>query len=120
MAGIKPRRISGMLAAFSGRPVPGARAAGVARGGHADRQVEIDDGDELDLQAIGQDGEYYGHFSVQNKMYLRGWAAARSKASESLRVSILVDEAEIGVLLADRPRANLKDLFGEDIRHGFA
>jgi len=126
MAGIKPRRFSGVLAAFSGRPVTDAVSSGhaVLKDDSAlrrfgDARATLDAGDELDSQVVGEENEHYGHFSVQNKMFLRGWASARSNPSQSLRVSILVDDVEIGTVLADRARASLKQLFGEDIHHGF-
>jgi GT2 family glycosyltransferase len=118
MAGIRPRRFSGVLAAFSGRPAAGARDSGVSsRNGAA--QPAPDATDDLDLQAIGEEREHYGHFFVQNKMFLRGWASARSNPSESLRVSIVIDDVEISSVVADRPRANLKQLLGDNIHHGF-
>ncbi len=118
MAGIRPRRFSGVLAAFSGRPAAGARDNGVSdRYGAA--QPASDATDDLDLQAVGEEREHYGHFFIQNKMFLRGWASARSNPSESLRVSIVIDDVEIGSVVADRPRANLKQLLGDNIHHGF-
>jgi GT2 family glycosyltransferase len=121
MAGIKPRRFSGVLAAFSGRPVSDASSSNrtVPKKENSDARATHDVGDELDLQVIAEESEHYGHFFVQNKMFLRGWASARSKPSESLRVSILIDDVEIGTVVADRPRANLKQLLGDDIHHGF-
>jgi GT2 family glycosyltransferase len=118
MAGIKPRRFSGVLAAFSGRQAADARD-NAASGRDDDVRPVPGVVDELDLQALSEESEHFGHFFVQNKMFLRGWASARSKPSESLRVSIVVNDTEIGTLVANRPRANLKQLFGDDIHHGF-
>jgi hypothetical protein len=118
MAGIKARGFSGVFAAFSGRQASDTRANDVSRR-YDDAQSAPDHIDEFDLQALSGESEHYGHFFVQNKMFVRGWASARSKPSESLRVSIVVDDTEIGNLVADRPRANLKQLFGDDIHHGF-
>jgi GT2 family glycosyltransferase len=118
MAGIKARGFSGVFAAFSGRQTADARDNGVS-GRFEDSRAGTDLVDDIDLQALGEDSEHYGHFFVQNKMFLRGWASARGKPSESLRVSVVIDDAKIGTLVADRPRANLKQLFGDDIHHGF-
>jgi len=118
------RRFSGVLAAISGRtaraadsgPIAGSTQPGADGIGQGDGLEPID---ELGPQAAGEEGEHYGHFFVQNKTALRGWAATRNKPTESLRVTIVVDDAEIGTVLADRPRPNLKQLFGENIQHGF-
>ncbi|MGD0143265.1 MAG: glycosyltransferase family 2 protein, partial [Rhizomicrobium sp.] len=108
---------------FSGRPatVPAEvrPADDDALNPYGDARSGLDAVNEIGLPAPGEEREYYGHFFVQNQTFLRGWAAARSKPSESLRVSIVVDDVEIGAVLADRPRANLKHLFGDDIHHGF-
>ena len=80
MAGIKPRRFSGVLAAFSGRQAVDARdndASDRYDSGRPGPEVV----DELDLQALSEESEHYGHFFIQNKMFLRGWASARSKPS---------------------------------------
>jgi len=63
MAGIKARGFSGVFAAFSGRQAADARDNGVS-GRFEDSRSVTDLVDEIDLQALGEDSEHYGHFFV--------------------------------------------------------
>jgi GT2 family glycosyltransferase len=64
--------------------------------------------------------EYLAQVFAHNEIYIRGWVASKRNTALRLRVAIFIDNEKVGIVTADDPRANLRDVLGgDDIHHGF-